>query len=92
MRRLDLINDLLRHEDIEGFLSMGAPGNEYESEAEMIADRIGEAEDRAADHKVTREKVEEIVTGVWKEMFDLSDDELHRRKEAFASVAARLIS
>jgi hypothetical protein len=34
--RLDLTNELLRHEDIEGLLSMGAPDDEYESEAEMI--------------------------------------------------------
>ena len=41
MTRLDLISELLRHEHIEGLLSMGAPDDEYESEAELIADRIG---------------------------------------------------
>jgi hypothetical protein len=54
--RLNLANELLRHEDIEGLLSMGAPNNEYESEAEMIVDRVGEAESNglAHDHKRRR--------------------------------------
>jgi hypothetical protein len=42
MTRLDVINELPRYEDIEGLLSMGAPNDEYETEAERIADRIGE--------------------------------------------------
>ncbi len=89
--RLDLINELLRFEDIEGILSIGAPRDEYESEAEMIADRIGEAEQRACDGKITREEAASIVAAVWKEMFALSDDQLLLRREAFDSIAARLV-
>jgi hypothetical protein len=90
MTRLDLINELLRHEDIEGLLSMGAPDDEYESEAEMIADRVGEAEEKTND-KITREEVEDIVATVWKEMFGLSDEHARRRKDAFVAIAARLV-
>jgi len=90
MTRLDLINELLRCEDIEGLLSMGAPNDEYESEAEMIADRVGEAEKKTTD-KITREEVENIVATVWKEMFGLSDVLAQRRKDAFAAIAARLV-
>jgi len=90
MTRLDLINELLRYEDIEGLLSMGAPDDEYESEAEMIADRVGEAEERTSE-KISREEVENIVAAVWKEMFGLSDEHARRRKDAFAAVAARLV-
>jgi hypothetical protein len=68
MTRLHLINELLRYEDIEGLLSMGAPDDEYESEAEKIADRVGEAEKKTND-EITREEVENIVATVWKEMF-----------------------
>jgi hypothetical protein len=88
MTRLDLIGELLRHEDIEGLLSMGAPDEEYESEAEMIADRIGEAEMKAS---VTRQDVESIVASVWKEMFELSDEDMRLRRDAFATIAARLV-
>ncbi|MGA2856369.1 MAG: hypothetical protein ABSE40_05840 [Candidatus Sulfotelmatobacter sp.] len=91
MARLDLINELLRHEDIEGLLSMGAPDDEYESEAEMIADRIGEAEENTPNHRIAREEVEHIVAAVWTEMFDLSDEDARKRQEAFASIAARLV-
>ena len=88
MTRLDLISELLRHEDIEGLLSMGAPDNEYESEAEMIADRVGAAEKRGI---ITKEEVENVIASVWKEMFELSDEEVRHRGESFAKVAARLV-
>jgi cell division ATPase FtsA len=88
--RLDLTNELLRHEDIEGLLSMGAPDDEYEPEAKMIVDRAGEAESEAPSHRITKEEVEAIVTAVWKEMFGLSEDQLRQRREAFQSIAARL--
>ena len=90
MTRLDLINELLRHEDIEGLLSMGAPDDEYESEAKMIADRFGEAEMRSG-AKITREEAENIVAAVWMEMFSLSDGDAGRRKEAFSAIASRLV-
>lgn len=90
MTRLDLISELLRYEDIEGLLSMGAPDDEYESEAEMIADRVGEVEERSSE-KITREEVEEIVAAVWKKRFGLSDAHVQRRRDAFAAIAARLV-
>jgi hypothetical protein len=89
-RRLNLINKLLRLEDIEGLLSIGAPDDEYESEAKLIADRV--AEHQASGREVAKEEVASIIAEVWKEMFELSDDELLLRREAFQSVAARLIS
>lgn len=90
MTRLDLMNELLIYEDIEGLLSMGAPDDEYESEAKMIADRVGEAEQKTND-KITPEEVEHIVAAVWKEMFGLSDEHARQRKHAFAAIAARLV-
>ncbi len=88
--RLDLINELLRFHDIEGLLSMGAPGDEYESEARMIADRVDESKHRTPDDKVTKEEVAAIIASIWREMFGLSDDQLLLRREAFDSIAARL--
>jgi len=87
---LDLINKLLRLEDIERLLSIGAPDDEYESEAKMIADRV--VEHQASGGEIATEEVASIIAGVWKEMFELSDDELLLRREAFHSIAARLIS
>ena len=91
MTRVDLIRGLLRHEDIEGLLSMGAPDDEYESEAEMIADRIGEAEQKALSHRLTWAEVENIIASVWKEMFELSDEDARLRQGAFAAIATRVV-
>ena len=79
--RLDLINELLKFEDIEGLLSCGAPEDEYESEAEMIADQIGEAEQRASNGKISREEAACIVGAVWKKMFGRSDHQLTLRRQ-----------
>jgi len=89
-RRLDLTNELLRQEDIDGLLSMGAPVDEYGLEAEMIVNRVGEAESNSPTHEATREEIEAIIRSVWKEMFGLSEDQLLHRHGAFQSVAARL--
>ena len=91
MNRLDHINELLRHEDIEGLISMGAPNDEYESEAEMIADRLGEAELKAAHRRITRGETEKIIREIWREMFDLSDEQLRQRQAAFEAIATRLL-
>jgi cell division ATPase FtsA len=91
MTRRDLIGELLRQEDIEGLLSMGAPGDEYESEVEMIANRISEAEEKAPEHRLTREEVENIIASVWKEMFELSDEDVKQRQAPFAAIAAQLV-
>jgi len=61
-RRLNLINRLLRVEDIEGLLSIGAPDDEYESEAKLIADRV--AEHQASGGEVAMEEVASIIAGV----------------------------
>jgi hypothetical protein len=88
--RLDLTKELLRQEDIEGLLSTGAPHDEYVLEAEMIANRIAEAESKTPGHKVTRKETEAIISAVWRETFGLSEDQLRQRHRAFQSVAARL--
>jgi hypothetical protein len=65
-RRLDLTNELLRQEDIEGLLSIGSPDDEYGPEAEMIVNGVGEAESNAPSHEITKEEAEAIITTVWK--------------------------
>jgi hypothetical protein len=91
MTRLDLVGELLRHEDIEGLLSMGAPDDEYESEAEMIADRIDEEEAKAVNHMLTRQDVESIIASVWGQIFGLDAERAGYRQHAFTAIAARLV-
>jgi cell division ATPase FtsA len=85
-RRLDQTNELLRKEDIEGLLSMGAPDDEYGPEAQMIVNRVGEAESHVPGHKITKEEIEAIIYAVWREMFGLSEDQLRQRRRSFQSV------
>jgi cell division ATPase FtsA len=88
--RLDLTKELLRNEDIEGLLSMGAPHDEYGPEAEMIVNRVGKAESEAPSHRIIREEIEAIISSVWKEMFGLSEEQLRHRHRAFQEAAAQL--
>ena len=69
---------------------MGAPENEYDSEAEMTTDRVGEAERGSSNRRVSKDQVISIVASVWKEMFDLSDEELIQRHGTVESIAARI--
>jgi hypothetical protein len=82
--------ELLRQGDIEKLISVGAPNNEYDSEAAMITDRIGIAEGASPDGRVSKDQALSIIAGVWAEMFGLSERELALRREAFEAVAARI--
>jgi BMFP domain-containing protein YqiC len=78
----------LSHKDVEGLISIGAPADEYEAEAKMICDRLGEAEQKNS--KLTTEQILSIVEQVWREMFDLSPEQLAARREALQEIAVRL--
>ena len=88
--RLEQVRELLRSEDIEGLISMGAPADEYDSEAEMVAERVQRAESVAWNGRLARDEVIAILASVWKEMFDLSDRELAPRRDAFETIATRV--
>jgi hypothetical protein len=66
--RLQLIDELLRTHDIEGLIEIGAPEDEYNSEAKMIAERIGAAEWRTHPQKLSVARIREIIRNVWAEM------------------------
>jgi hypothetical protein len=83
--------ELLQPEDIEGLISMGAPGDEYDSEAQMITDRIEVAKALSPNGRISRQHVFGIVVNVWREMFGLSEDGLQLRSEAFQDIALRIV-
>ena len=88
--RLQLIDELLRRHDIEGLINIGAPENEYNTEAKMIADRIGTAEWRVQPQKLSVAQIKEIIRDVWTEMFGLDEEDLGKRENAFEQIAKRL--
>ena len=83
---LDIIRDVLNREDVEGFLALGAPTDEYHTEAELIRQAI---EDRQA--KLQKEELSELLRRIWQEMFGpFSEEEMNRRRPALERVAGQL--
>ena len=83
------IKAALNAEDPEGLLAMGAPADEYESEASLIEARIAPA---SAD-KLDVGQIADIVAEVWNDRFGPFDaDGLNKRHNAFSSVARRLLA
>lgn len=82
------IQHVLNDEDIEGLLGAGAPSDEYESEAQMIAKAITQA----SESELTEELLTTVVRSTWVEMFGpFSDEQLRKREAAFQRVARRVL-
>jgi hypothetical protein len=83
------IKAALDSEDPEGLVAMGAPADEYESEALLIQGRIAKV---SAD-KVSVDQIADIVAEVWNSQFGPFDAEnLNKRRPAFSSVARKIVS
>jgi hypothetical protein len=76
-------------EDPEGLIAMGAPTDEYESEASVIEAQIAKV---AAD-KVNVEQITDIVAEVWNSQFGPFDaGDLNKRRHAFSTVARKIVA
>jgi hypothetical protein len=83
------IQQVLNDEDIEGLLKAGAPTDEYETEAQMIAEAITQTHES----KLTEERLTSVVKVTWAEMFGpFSEDQLQQREAAFQRVARRVMA
>lgn len=79
--------------DIEGLLEMGAPTDEYDREARMIAQKIADEALRSDSTPLTLDEVTAIVRDVWVEMFGPYDvEDLARRTVGFEAVARRIVA
>jgi hypothetical protein len=78
---------VLRELDVEGFLALGAPDDEYDSEARVIAERASKL------RSITVEEAAEIVATVWNEYFGpFAAADLEMRRAAIAEAARRIVS
>lgn len=84
---LSSVHEILRTEDVEGFIALGAPDDEYASEAREIAAAI----DNLSPNERTVEGVAAIIALVWAKSFDLAADELEKRIPAIRQVAQQLM-
>ena len=80
------INAVLREEDVEGFIAQGAPGDEYDSEAQEIASALA----LLNEGQITEANVAAIVALVWAKSFDRSSQEIEMRMSVFRRIAQRL--
>ncbi len=79
----DIINSLLQQEDIEGYINLGAPSDEYLSEAENITAAIS----KLKANEITEENLIALLTLEWMQSFDLSEKEAILRAPALQKIA-----
>lgn len=79
---------VLNEEDIEGLFKTGAPRDEYESEAKLIAQAVTQA----GGLPITEERLAALVGDAWQRMFGLSKEQSRQRREAFQRVAQRILA
>ena len=80
------IREILNREDIEGLLELGAPADEYSTEAELISQAIenGQVEPQ-------EEKLNKLLREIWQKMFGpFSEGEIKKRQSALERVARQL--
>ena len=83
------IDEILRGEDIEGLLDLGAPRDEYSSEAKAIFSALV----RLKDGDVTESILCDLIAQIWIRSFGAFDEgELEKRSVAFHRVAQQLLS
>ncbi len=80
------IEEALRIEDVEGFIALGAPDDEYRSEAEQIAASLAQMDAS----KLTRDTIVTIIALVWAKSFNRSAQEITLRVPAFQRIAQSL--
>jgi hypothetical protein len=82
------INAILVHEDIEGLIEVGAPIDEYESEAAQIAAAILQLE---KDQR-SEENILAIISLLWMKSFDISAEDITLREPGFKRVARAILA
>lgn len=83
------IQQILNEEDVEGLLGAGAPPDEYESEARLIAEAFGQAREP----RLTEGNLMTVIENTWREMFGpFSEEQLQLRHAAFRRIAQRILA
>ena len=81
------IKKLLDREDVENLLAVGAPQDEYETEAQMIRDRVVDLQQRQSVAPSTQQ-ITDLIRSVWIEMFGpFETDHLNAREPMFLKIA-----
>jgi|DewCreStandDraft_4_1066084.scaffolds.fasta_scaffold05374_12 hypothetical protein len=83
---VEMIRAILNREDIEGLLAIGAPQDEYDSEAETIGRAIA-----SGDIKPQKQELVEFLKQIWQQSFGpFSEEEWQKREDSIARVAQQI--
>lgn len=82
------ISSILHQEDIEGLLAIGAPDDEYESEAAEIAAAVAALEPS----ELTVVNIIAIVSQIWSRSFNLSAVDMQLRAGAITHAAQAILA
>jgi hypothetical protein len=81
------IASFLRQADIEGYIELGAPADEYDSEAAALALAFAELNNE----EITVENITAIVAQAWKESFNLGESDLKMRQSYIQNFAEAIV-
>jgi hypothetical protein len=81
------IDNILIPEDIEGFIEMGAPADEYQDEAAQIAAAIA----ALGAEEFSEENILAIVSLVWMKSFGLDEEDMALRLPALRRVTQAIV-
>lgn len=80
------INSILQNEDIEGFIENGAPKDEYIDEATTMNNLIN----KIPLDNIQQKDIFSFLKSIWEESFNLSPDDIARRKEALERTSKQI--
>jgi hypothetical protein len=84
---LEKFKAAFREEDIEGLIELGAPDDEYDSEAEQTLAAVR----RLSEHERTKAAIVSIIAMIWAKSFNRGYEEITERMSAFENVALKLL-
>jgi len=89
---LQIVRQVLNLEDIEGLLSLGAPPDEYDREAQLVGQKVQDFLASRPERPLSGGEVADALRDVWNETFGpFSQEELAKREAAFSRAAAEII-
>jgi ATP phosphoribosyltransferase regulatory subunit HisZ len=74
-------------QDVEGLIALGAPRDEYDSEATEVAQKLKDLESVV---QVDHAAVLKVLLDVWGVSFNLKGAELERRREELTKLASKV--
>jgi hypothetical protein len=85
---LSALKTALQHEDVEGLIELGAPDDEYDSEAQAVLSAL----QAVPVSEFEQSSLAAIIAVVWAESFGRVEEEIKLRMPAFLSIANRVLS